>query len=118
MDTKDISKYILSINTNIYCDKSSREIFDEAREFNNNNQIELSEDYIKRIIVNHIRHKYTLYDNDVKKINKFARHTKITNNSIYKQYKNRILYSISISYPFLKQECMNQISNMDMVRYI
>lgn len=114
----DISS-IMSLDTSVYSDnKTIREIYEESQLYwKEELPIELRESSIKRELVNHIRHQYTKYNADIKKVNRLIKNSNY-DESIYRQYKNMILYSISVKYPFLRSECINQGYNVNMVKYI
>lgn len=89
---------------NIFIQQSSiREIFESGLDFEyrDNKPTEFTENNIKRIIVNSIRHNYSNYDYGLREIHKLSEIE-------YFKYKNITLYFISQRYPFLVDECNKQ----------
>ena len=93
-----------------------REIFDSALNYQYpeaERPIEFREHNIKRIMVNSIRHKYSNYEDGLRKIHKLNMHE-----DIYYRYKNIVLNQISQKYPFLSDECESQKNSVNMVKLI
>ena len=91
-----------------------REIFDNAVQFAYGRPLEeYYEKNIEAIMVNDIRHNYSNYDDNLKRVYRIKR----TDND-YEQYKNSVLEKISNTYPLLKDECNKQKRKCNMVKII
>lgn len=89
-----------------------RDIFDNAVEFVYGEPIcEYFENDIDAIIVNHIRHNYSNYDEILK-----GSHGINRSEYDYAQYKNCVLNKIADIYPSLKDACDKQKRKCDMVK--
>lgn len=109
--TLQLYNIINSINIE---DVNYRKIFDNAIQFAYGKPLEeYSEKSIEAIMVNDIRHNYSNYDDNLKKVYRIKR----TDND-YIQYKNSVLEKISNIYPSLKNECDKQKRKCDMIKII
>jgi hypothetical protein len=91
-----------------------REIFDNAVQFAYGRPLEeYYEKNIEAIMVNDIRHNYSNYDDNLKRVYRIKR-----TDSDYEQYKNSVLEKISNTYPLLKDECNKQKRKCNMVKII
>ena len=109
--TLQLHNIINSINIE---DANYREIFDNAIQFAYGKPLEeYNEKSIEAIMVNDIRHNYSNYDDNLKRVYRIKR----TDND-YEQYKNSVLEKISDTYPLLKNECDKQKRKCNMVKII
>ena len=108
-------RFINTINNTNFTDSTYRDIFDDAIEFNyDDNPIEFrNSSKLDRMMVNTIRHSYTNYEDNLKVIHKL----KSVHNAYYR-YKNSVLNSIAEKYPFLEEECNNQKRKLTMVKVV
>lgn len=98
--TKDDFKKQLFIKSET---KSDRELFDSARKFYNLPPfIEHKEKKLHHMMVNHIRHVNTSYDNVLNNM----RRNRLE--QYYPIIKSTVLKLIGQEYPFLKDECIHQ----------
>ena len=87
-----------------------RNLLDQALNYSNKvseEPMEYQERDLKRILVNHIRHRRSTYESHLKQINLIDRYTNNSNYS-YRIYKNAVLDSIAEQYPYLSSECNKQ----------
>lgn len=94
-----------------------RNIYEQAMRYKyrtTEQPIEVSEDSIKRIMVNHIRHKCTNYDYELSKM----RRVKSNDQAYYYLYKNHVLQEIETRYSYLSDECEHQKTNIILARKI
>lgn len=104
-------------DTEINSIENIRDVYDSALKYNfrcNKAPLVMREQDIDRMMVNHIRHKYSSYENNLHKIDRM----KMPNRTYYNRYKNKILNDISDKYPFLRQECNRQKHKVNMVRKV
>jgi hypothetical protein len=108
-------QFISTINNTNFTDTPYRDIFDSAVDFNySGNPIEFkSQDKLNRLMVNTIRHSFTNYDDNLRVIHRLK-----TVPNAYYRYKNSVLTSIAMKYPFLEEECNNQKRKMLMVKVV
>lgn len=105
------------MNNRINTSKSIRDIYEESRIYKDGYaNIELYENDIKRSLVNQIRHCQTRYNKNLKYINRLNK--RVSDNSIYYNYKNKILFSIAQEYPFLLDECIRQSHLKEMAKIV
>ena len=91
-----------------------REIFDNAVKFAYEGRVyEYYENDINAIMVNNIRHNYSNYDDILNSGYGIYR-----SEQDYVQYKNSILEKIGYVYPYLKNECIRQKRECNMVKII
>lgn len=68
---------------------------------------------IERFMVNHIRHSYSTYNNDLRRIHRIDDNDSEIN---YIAYKNNVLNEISQKYPYLDDECKKQKLAIHMIQ--
>ncbi len=66
---------------------------------------ERSEDFLKRITVNHLRHQFSKYDEHIE-----ALFGKVGTQEAYEILSKRIYSEIALAYPQLKDECERQLA--------
>ena len=101
------------INENINYDK----VVDKALSYNNidiNNLQNYSNKKIKRIIVNHIRHQETPYNENLRILNDVTPRSR--KDYTYKQIKNVTLYNIKKQFPWLADACDEQHYPLPMIK--
>lgn len=99
-------------NISINQDIDLREVYDSTMKYNNSEDLELSKRTMYRYLVNAIRHNYTNYDDNLKRVYRLDK-----NNCVYyKIYKNNILDLIADKYPELSDECDRQKTTLKMIK--
>ena len=96
-----------------------RNIYDEAVAYlntthPNTNKQEVFEDRIKRLMVNQIRHNYTNYDEELRKLKRVKREDQ----TYYYLYKNYTLKKIQEQYQYLEDACKRQKTNLTMAKRV
>ena len=77
---------------------------DYERMFEIEQQTDYPIEFIRRIVVNHIRHNLTTYDDELELL-----YNKVGKAEAYKILKNAVLNKIADKYPKYAQECKNQL---------
>lgn len=77
---------------------------DYERIFEIEQQTDYPIEFIRRIVVNHIRHNLTTYDDELELL-----YNKVGKAEAYKILKNAVLNKIADKYPKYVQECKNQL---------
>ena len=97
--------------------KDQREIFESALNYcygPSERPIEFREREIKAIMVNSIRHNYSVYERGLKDVHAIKKN----NENMYRRYKNVVLNNIAKEYPFLSDACDQQKHYVPMVKKV
>ncbi len=98
--------------------KDQRNILDSALSYRYRRAetpIEFEERDLDRMMVNHIRHRCSNYNKQLRKLHRIDY---TYNNPNYIFYKNNVLDRISKEYPYLSNECNNQKMRMPLVFHV
>ena len=98
----------------------AREVWDNAMGYNfpYSKRVSFKKDSIERMMVNHIRHNLSSYDNALDMMNEYCMYEEIANDVGYHRVKNAVLDRIGDDYPYLDSECNKQKSKVNMIKPI
>ena len=98
---------------------NARDILDGAKKYvteKHKAPIKPTEQDLKAIMVNHIRHECTNYDESIKEMNKLLDASNVKEKRLsYYMLKNSVLSKIAEIYPYLADECKSQKHTVDLM---